>query len=97
MKKSIIFILIAIFNSFDGIYTYLTVTTGYAKEANPLMKVIIDINPNLFLCFKLVIVNFLIFLFWKYRERVSGEVVIYTFIPMVLLIIYEQCLLFFMF
>lgn len=89
MKKPIVFILLIIFNTFDGLFTYFTVINKLAKELNPLMACIINNSPPLFLVYKLIAINAFILLLWKYKNKLSNFIIGAILAAMVLLFVYE--------
>jgi hypothetical protein len=54
-------------NVFDALATLTWVSVGIAKEANPLMDVLIDHSPSLFLLGKMMLVSIGCLILWKNR------------------------------
>lgn len=90
-NKSIMYILIAIFNLFDAIFTHMFIKLGLVKEINPCMSFLINISPTLFLIIKIGIVNILIYLVWKYRHKLSfsSASIGIAFVFYLVLVLYE--------
>jgi hypothetical protein len=85
MKKYYILAsLVSLFNLIDGIATFCLVTRGLGKELNPLMALLIDISPHLFLWVKIGITP-LFFLLAKskdYRGSLWGCLVIFSLLTL---------------
>jgi len=54
-------------NVFDAVATITWVSVGIAKEANPLMDMLIDHSPSLFLFGKMMLVTIGCLILWKNR------------------------------
>jgi hypothetical protein len=66
--KGLIFFLI-LFNVLDGMMTIAWVGSGRATEANPLMELLIQIHPVLFMATKILLVGLGALLLWRFRDR----------------------------
>lgn len=62
-------IMIAILNFFDGLFTYYGITYNYIDEANPIMKLLIHINPILFLMGKFFLSIVIIVITWNVANK----------------------------
>lgn len=58
-----------VLNLFDAVCTFIWVTMGYAKEANPLMDYIISTHPPAFILYKVTIVSLGVLLLWRLRDQ----------------------------
>jgi len=98
-NESIIYVLLAIFNTFDAIFTHMSIKLGLAKEINPCMVFLMNISPILFLIIKIGIVNILIYLVWKYRNKLSfsSASVRTAFVFYLVLVLYQLGLAMFMY
>ena len=61
----IFLVTIFLMNLIDGVGTYLWVVNGYAEEKNPLMDFLIDVDPILFLCIKIIVGTLCVLYFWE--------------------------------
>lgn len=61
--------LLVVMNLLDGIFTLVWVLSGQATEANPLMALLIDAHPLLFIIFKIALVNLGAILLWRLYHR----------------------------
>ena len=93
-NNPIVYILIILLNSFDGVFTYIMVTAGKVKELNPIMAYLINYNPIVFLLVKLLSVPILIFLLWKYRYKLHWFSTTVMLGMYSVLVMYELILLF---
>ena len=73
---------LVILNLYDAICTFIWVTSGLAKEANPLMATLLDLSPFSFMVTKIVLVNLGIWLIWQNAEHKLAKI---TTIPALLL------------
>ncbi len=67
--------LLLILNLFDAISTYIWVTLGYAKEANPIMDYVLSVSPPGFILYKILIVNLGVLLLWRLKDRLFCRIV----------------------
>ncbi|WP_407270821.1 DUF5658 family protein [Radiobacillus sp. PE A8.2] len=51
----LLFLILSILNAFDGLITYYGLEHSFIAEANPLMALVYNISPNLFLVSKLIL------------------------------------------
>jgi len=58
-----------ILNVLDGVLTIISVSTGNALEANPLMAYLIDYHPVLFMICKLLLVYLGSVILWRFRKN----------------------------
>jgi hypothetical protein len=58
-----------IMNGVDGLMTIVWVTTARAVEINPLMALLLDIHPALFMGFKCTLVSLGAILLWRHRKN----------------------------
>ena len=66
-----------IFNVLDAILTLIWISSGRATEANPLMAVLIEENPFLFVAVKFALVFLGSTLLWRYRKRPLSVIFIF--------------------
>ena len=90
----IVYILIIILNSFDGIFTYIMINAGKARELNPIMLCLINYNPIVFLLIKLSVVPLLILMLWKYKYKLHWSFITTVLVIYSALVIYELTFLF---
>ena len=84
MKIKILLIIlmsIAVLNMFDGVFTTYWVGIEKAKEANPLMEVLID-YPVIFMIVKTTLVYLGLYLLWLQRKKsfvgaMTGSIIIF--------------------
>jgi hypothetical protein len=69
---------LVVLNLYDAICTFIWVTSGLAKEANPLMATLLDLSPFCFMLAKMILVNFGIWLIWQNQQHVFAK---FTIIP----------------
>ena len=67
-----------IFNVFDAILTLIWISSGQATEANPLMAVLIEEHPVLFIVVKFALVFLGSTLLWRYRKRPLSVIFIFV-------------------
>jgi len=93
-----IYVLICLLNIFDALFTYHYFKIGKIKEINPIMKLILNYNPNMFLTIKLSLVPIGLYYLWlnRHNNKVKYYVLI-IFIVYSLLVFYELCLIGFIF
>lgn len=60
---------IILLNALDGVLTIAWIETGRAIEINPLMGMLIDIHPVLFMCIKILLASLGTLLIWRFRDR----------------------------
>tara|TARA_E500000305_G_scaffold82987_1_gene68793 strand:- start:584 stop:904 length:321 start_codon:yes stop_codon:yes gene_type:complete len=77
--------LLLVLNLWDAIATSTWVINGYAIEANPLMAVLLDIGPGLFILIKTLLVMLCICLLWRLKPRPLSVLLL---IPVCILYIY---------
>ena len=69
-KLHIICLKLLIFlNLLDAVFTYVWVSLGLAKEANPFMDYLIAISPTVFLLYKVFIVNICVLFLFKAKSN----------------------------
>ena len=61
--------LLIVLNLLDAIFTYVWVSMGMAKEANPFMDYLITLSPTFFLLYKVFIVNFCVLILYKAKNN----------------------------
>lgn len=61
--------MLIVMNGLDGLLTLVWVATDRAVEANPLMAILLDIHPVLFMASKCALVSFGALLLWRHREH----------------------------
>ena len=59
-----------LFNAIDGVLTIVWVESGRFSEANPLMGLLLNTNPVLFISVKMLLVCLGIMLLWRCRNHV---------------------------
>ena len=74
--QSICLKLLLVLNLLDAIFTYVWVSLGLAKEANPLMDYLISYSPTVFLVYKVLIVNLGVFILWRGKDKLLCKVLI---------------------
>ena len=67
--------LLLVLNLFDAVSTYIWVSLGYAKEANPIMDYLLSVSPPGFILYKILIVNLGVLLLWRLRERAFCRII----------------------
>jgi len=68
---------IIVLNLLDGLLTLIWVLTEKAEEANPLMAGLLDINPVLFIIFKMGLVMGGTYLLWRLRRKAAAVMAIF--------------------
>ena len=66
-----------VLNVADAVLTLLWVTSGQATEANPIMAVLIERNPIMFVVVKFTLVFLGSTLLWRYRKRPLSVICIF--------------------
>jgi len=66
-----------ILNVIDGILTIIWVLTNKSTEANPMMDILIQVNPVLFITVKMALVLLGSYLLWRYRKQAAAVVAIF--------------------
>lgn len=61
-------------NSFDGIFTAIMVGLGLFQEVNPMMDSLLRTSPEMFLTFKLGLVNAVILWVWCQGQYLIGRI-----------------------
>lgn len=78
VKKVEVFFLVAaalvVYNMLDGVFTMFWVDTGFAYEANPVMKWFLDRSYVAFMLVKTVFVSGLASVLFRFRNRWSAKV-----------------------
>lgn len=69
---------VIILNLIDALFTLFWVHAGLAKEANILLKGLINENPVLFVIVKISLVSLGTFLLWRYRKRSLAVIGIFS-------------------
>ena len=85
MKTKVLLIIlmsIAILNMFDGVFTTYWIGIEKAKEANPLMEVLVD-YPVAFMIVKTTLVSLGLYLLWLQRKKsfigvMIGSIIIFV-------------------
>ncbi len=68
---------VIVLNLIDGVLTLYWVMSGMAVEANPLMDVLLERHPLLFILLKLGLVMMGTYLLWRLRRRAAAVVAIF--------------------
>lgn len=71
-----LYILTAILNILDAVFTSYFIDIGAARELNPLMKVLLDYGIFYFLAFKFTVISICIFFLWKFKRERYGKIAI---------------------
>jgi hypothetical protein len=61
--------ILIVMNGIDGLLTVFWVSTSQAVEANPLMALLLDIHPALFMALKCALVSFGAIVLWRHRKH----------------------------
>lgn len=66
--------LLIVLNLLDAVFTYVWVSLGMAKEANPFMDYLITLSPTLFLLYKIFIVNLCVLILYKAKNKMLCKI-----------------------
>lgn len=78
-----------VLNLLDAVFTLAWVTAGFAEEANPLLTELVR-YPVLFMSAKLALVSLGSWALWRYRQRPTAVVAIFTaFLVYYLILLYH--------
>jgi hypothetical protein len=69
---------IIVLNIFDAFFTLFWVGTGFAEEANALLRDLVNNNPIVFVLVKAALVSLGSFLLWRYRRHPLAVVGLFT-------------------
>jgi hypothetical protein len=69
---------VIVLNLIDALFTLFWVHAGLAKEANILLKDLINDNPVVFVIVKVALVSLGTFLLWRYRKRSLAVIGIFS-------------------
>lgn len=67
-----------VLNVVDAILTLIWIFMGFAEEANPLMALLLDVHPVLFVLGKLTLVGLGTIVLWRLRRRAAAVVAIFA-------------------
>jgi hypothetical protein len=76
VKYKVLLVVLWFLNLYDAISTLLALNTGFAKEANPLMRELITASPLGFLIFKVVLGTFILMVMLKRVNRLPSKICI---------------------
>jgi hypothetical protein len=71
---AVLLAMLIVMNALDGLLTIVWVTAAQAVEANPLMAILLDIHPVLFMTFKCALVSLGAIILWRYRGNTFAMV-----------------------
>ncbi len=69
---------ILVLNLLDAIFTLYWVYSGHAREANPLLRDLIDASPLAFVVIKLGLVGYGSSMLWRHRDRPLAVIAIFS-------------------